>query len=1067
MSWGTIIMWALKLVINKRVKIGILCLLTSVCGLCFSSISFAKKEKTVGELLKGISKKAKKVSIKKNRSSLPNFKKLGSRPAINLQSVKPPSSSKLYYQEGSSEAELEKVTDQGIAQLYKLTRQFRRSSKRGELWLRLAEQYVEKARLIEYRLQQKYDDQLKLYETKKLKRRPRLNLSEAQNYNKKAIKLYEAFLKDFPKDKKVPQALFFLGYNYFELNQAEKGKGYYQKLTKDYPKSPYVDQSNFALGEFYFENEKWEKALGHYLKVSKNKRGQLYSFSWYKAAWCQYKIGQLEKALMSLRRVIAAGRRAKGKDRSSGGVSRIRLASEAVKDLVIFYAEVKKPENARGYFIKVAGEKVTFGLLEKLAYYYSDTGNKPAARYIFKELIEIRPDAPKAYDYQYQIVTMYVSAGNNKIFKQELYRWIEAYGPGSIWSEANKNNQELVVKANQLIETTLRNYILQQHQTAQNSRAAYSQKQAKSGYELYFQTFKGSARSDEMHFFYAELLFDMKEWERAAYHYLWVSEKAKGSQYNEKATLNAILALEKNLPTPVEIKKIVGKSTEPVPFDKSIRVFEKVGLRYIKKYPKGDSSVAIKYKMASLYYYYNQFDKALVLFNQVIEENPKTKFAEYSANLILDIYNIRKDYKGLKVAGAKILSIPQLATSPVGAEVRRVLERATFTEAQDLEKSNDFIKSAEAYESFAKKNPGSDLAVNAYFNAALTFDKGGDLFRAISMYAIVSGLKTKKHAGLKKKSERILASLYEKTGQYAKAADAFERYANRNQKDQSAVNFYFNAAVIRDGMKFYTAAIRNYDKYFQLSRRLEKKEALFLIGRIWEKRKNYKRAIGYYTKYIDSNPTDAATVVEAAFKIGDLNLARRKIKASEDWFKKTVAIQRRLSKRGKPVGVRFAAEAKFNLVRKTYDELRKVKIPKSPAAQKRAVDKKLALINRLKEQLKSVIRYDDGFQIVASLTLIGQAYQHMSAAIFNAPLPKGLDKETTQQYRQGITQVALPFQQQAVENYKAALQKSESLESYNEWVKISRKELHNIDPKNYRNFDQEVFITRLRDWKGI
>ena len=131
------------------------------------------------------------------------------------------------------------------------------------------------------------------------------------------------------------------------------------------------------------------------------------------------------------------------------------------------------------------------------------------------------------------------------------------------------------------------------------------------------------------------------------------------------------------------------------------------------------------------------------------------------------------------------------------------------------------------------------------------------------------------------------------------------------------------------------------------------------------------------------------------------------------------------------------------------------------------MDQKLALINKLKEELKAVIKYDDGFQIVASLTLIGQAYQHMSAAIFNAPLPKGLDAETTKQYKQGITQVALPFQQQAVENYKAALSRSEELEAYNEWVKVARKELHNIDPKANKNFDQEVFITRLRDWKGI
>lgn len=1042
--------------------------MTFAVGAGYAAFAQQQRGKTVGELLKGIEKRAQQVNIKKGQSSLPAFNRIGSPTTINLQSVKPPASSKLYYEEGTNEAELEKITDQGIDQLYKLTTQFKRSSKRGELWLRLAEQYVEKARLIEYRLQQKYDDDLNQFRQKKLKKAPKLNLKPAQEYNKKAIELYEAFLKDFPKDEKVPQALFFLGYNYFELNQTQKGEQYYQRLTKDYPKSPYVDQSNFALGEYYFENEKWELALQHYLKVTRNKRGQLYSFAWYKTAWCQYKIGQLQEALTSLRRVIAAGRQAKGQqDDSSGGVSRIRLATEAVKDLVIFYAEVGKPEDARAYFTKVAGPKAVFGLLEKLAYYYSDTGNKNGARYVFRELIEIRPDAPKAYDYQYQIVTMYVASGDNKIFRQELYRWIEGYGPESIWAKANANNAELLAKANQLIETTLRNYILQEHQTAQNTRAEFSQKMAKSGYELYFQTFKQSARLDEMHFFYGELLFDMQEWERAAYHYLWVNENAKNSKYYEKATLNALLALEKNLPTAEEIKKIVGQSTEPVEFDKSIRVFEKVALLYIKDFPNGESNVAIQYKIASLYYYYNQFDPALVMFNEIIEKHPKTEYAEFSANLILDIYNIRKDFKGLKVAGAKILSIPQLAASPVGAEVKRVLERASFTEAQELEKGSDFIKSAESYQEFAKQNPGSELAVNAYFNSAVNFEKGGDLFRAISMYAIVSGLKTEKHAGLKKKSDRILATLYEKTGQYAKAADAFETYANRNQKDKEAISFYFNAGVIRDGMKFYTAAVRNYEKYFELSKAADRKEALFLIARIWEKRQNYNMATKYYEQYINSNPTNGASVVEAAFKMAQINEIRKRMKPAEEWYQKTVSIQRRLSKGGNLVGVSFAAEAKFKLVYKTYEELKRIRIPQNPAAQQKAVNDKLALINRLKEELKTVIKYDDGFQIVASLTLIGQAYQHMSAAIFNAPLPKGLDDEGMKQYRQGIAQVAQPFQQQAIDNYLAALERSEKLEAYNDWAKLARKELHNIDSAKYKNFDSEVFVTKLPDWKDI
>lgn len=1056
----------------NNIKLRFLILTVSV-GLLWVAGGFfpsaeAKRQKTVGELLKGIEKKARKVEIKKGRSALPKFSPIQQSSRVNLGAVQPPSRSALYYEEGTDEGELEKVTDEGIRQLYRLTQQFKTSKRRGELWLRLAELYVEKARLIEYKLQTKYDEQLTAYNNKQIKSRPRLNLAPAQEYNKKAIQLYEWFLRDFPRDEKVPQALFFLGYNYFELNKENIGKKYYERLTKEYPKSPYVDESNFALGEHYFDQQNFKVALKHYIKVAKNRRARLYSFALYKAAWCQYKIGKVKAALGSLEYVIRAGRQAKGsEDRSSGGVSRIRLASEAVKDLVIFYAEAGSPGAAKEYFDRVVGSRNTPKLLEKLAYYYVDTGNKSGARLIFKDLIDANPNAPKAYDYQYQIVSMYTASGSTKVFRQELYNWIQSYGPDSPWARENGRDNELVAKATKLIETTLRNYILQQHQTAQNSRAQYSQETAKKGYELYFSTFKEGERLDEMHFFYAELLFDMKEWERAAYHYMWVSENAPKSQYAEKASLNALLSLEKKLPTPEEIKSIVGDSNQPVEFDRSMKMFEKSALQYIQKHPKGENVVAIKYKLASLHYYFNQYDKALAMFNDIVDNYPKTKEAEFSANLILDIYNIRKDFTGLEKAGTKILSNPDLASAPVGGQIKGILQRASFKRAQEQESSKDYAGAAQSYEGFAKQNPNSELTLSAYYNAGVNYERAGDLFKALSMYAIVANSRSKQHEGLIKNSSKFIAALYEKTGQYAKAAEAFEAYAKANEKNREAVDFYYNAAVIRQAIKHYNTAIRNFEKYYDLSRKLDRVEVLFQIGQIWEARGNLRKAQAYYEKYMNSNPIDPATVVEASFLIGQISEKRGRRKNAEDWYGKTVAVQRRLSAKGDSVGVPLAAEAKFKLVYKIYEDLRGIKIPASPAAQSKAVNNKLALLEKLKEELKDVIKYDDAYQIVAALALTGQAYQHMAASIYNAPLPKGLDAEGLKQYREGVEKVAKPFQDEAIKSYQEAIEKGYRLEGYNDWLRIAKKELNNLDPSKYPDFGEESLSTNLPDWMGI
>ncbi|MBX7231193.1 MAG: tetratricopeptide repeat protein [Bdellovibrionales bacterium] len=1024
------------------------------------------KTGTVGELLKKI--ETKSVKINKQDNKLPEFSKIGTSKTLNLKDVKPPSKSNMYYEEGSNEAELEKVTDQQIRQAYKLTQQFKNSRRRGELWLRLAELYVEKSRMIEYRLQNEYDVKLKKFQSGESKLKPRLNLQDSQSYNQKAIQLYEAFLNDFPNDPKGDQALFFLGYNYFELNNEAKGKSFYELLTQKFPNSPFVDESRFALGEYYFDQEKWGDAVGYYQKVAANKEARLYSFGLYKTAWCEYKLGKVKEGLKYLERVIRVGRIAKSKsNEASGGVSHIRLASEALKDLVVFYAEVGSPESAQSYFQKVAGEKNVLNLTEKLAYYYADSGNKTGAKILFKELVERNPNSPKAYDYQYQIVNMYAATGDAKVFKDELYQWITLYGPESKWAQVNSKNKDLINKANLLIESTLRNYVLQQHQTAQNSHTEFAQKLALAGYELYFNTFKDSVKLDEMHFFFAELLFDLQNYERAAYHYMWVNEHAPKSKYNEKSLLNAVLSLEKKLPHVDEIRKEVGDTTEPVEFDKIIKSFEKAAKAYLQAFPNHENSVAINYRLGSLYYYYNQFDKALVIFEEVYTKHPKSQFAEFAANLTLDIYNIRKDYVGLEKAGQKILVQPELAHSGVGNQIKNILQRASFKKAQDLETGKNYLKSAEAYESFSRSQSQSELTETAMFNAGVNYERGGDLNKALEMYVALQSAKSSKNANLKKNASKFIAILYEKTGQYAHAAQAFENYAHQNEKDKESVNFYFNAGVIYDGLNQYQKALNCYQRYFDLSRNKDRNEALFLMAKVWEKKKSPRQSLEFYQKYFSANPKNGSSLIETALAIAKLFEAKGQKKLADEWYQKTISIQQRISKPEAPIGVANAAHAKFRLVYKTFEELKSIRIPAQPQKQAKVVQQKLAFLDRLKNELARVIKYDDGDQIVASLTLIGQAYQHMAASIYAVPLPKNLDAEGLKTYQKGVEDIAKPFQAEAIKNYQTAIEKGRQLEAYNDWFRMAQRELSVLNSSTNYDNGEKIFLTRMPDWLGI
>lgn len=1024
------------------------------------------RSRTVGDLLKGYQ------DVRKQDSAIPQSQQLKLEQSVRaktMAAVAPTRSGRFYEQSDENEAKLEAVLDKEINELFKLSNRYKTSPNRGELWLRLAELYVEKSRMLSFRAQSDFDRRTAEWEaTDRKGPAPKLNTAVGGDFNKKAIQLYEWFLADFPSDSKVDQALFFLGYNYTEVGQVKKGMGYYERLTKQHPKSAYISESHFALGEFYFENREWKKAEQSYRRVLDSRTARLYGFALYKVAWCFYRQGRVDSAIKTMEQVVAHSRKQVEVSKSQGlkSVNRIRLASEALKDIVPFYAEGRDFKDAKEYFLNLGGEKALFPLLERLAYVYSDSGKQDAARYVFKQILEMNPTAPKAYDYQYQIVINFQSKGSRDVFREELFAWVMNYGPESDWARANSGNQELLRRAYEQRETTLRNYVLSQHQTAQNTRNSGPRKLAREGYDVYLKTFPKAEKTAEMHFFYGELLFDLGQFEGAAAQYNWVVENAqKENKYFEQATLNAVLSYERSLPTEAEIRKRSGDSLEQIEYGPNERRFIDTANRYINTFPKGAKVPDIRFKLGRMAYTYNHFDEALPIFQDIVKRYPKSQYSTYSANLILDIYNLRKDFEGLSKAGTDLLQSGDLKNPQVSADIKDAVERAQFKKAQDAETGGNFLSSAKEYDSFANKYPTSKLASSARFNAAINYERAGLIIPAIAGYKAVSESRDKRSPvpeDVKKKSSRLLARLYEQTGQYEKAAQELERYAKDHPKDQFAGASHYNAAVIWDALGSNLKAIKNYESYFQINKKSERREALFAIAQIQESRGALTLAINYFQQYLDSNPPNASNVILANYKIAMLSKRLNRPTKAKEAFQKTIAVQKRLSG-GKGIGASEAAECRFELALETLRELESLRIPANPAKQGDIVKRKLELVTRTNNEMAEVIKYDDGGFVLAALTTAGRAYEHMSRSLYDAPKPAGFNADEMKAYNVEIDKIAAPLKQTAIDNYRRAVSKSFEIQIFNKWTLEAMSGLNRYDKTQYPETGERVLNSREID----
>ncbi|MBX3018619.1 MAG: tetratricopeptide repeat protein [Bdellovibrionaceae bacterium] len=1011
----------------------------------------SSQRKTVGELFKSADRGQNVDLGNKGDTSLPTVQKdLFNQKAtsnVNLGEVKPPRTRNFYQDGNDDKARLESITDRQINELFKLTQRFKSSPQRGELWLRLAELYVEKAGIIDFRKQDEYDAKLKAFEEGKTKVRPKLDASEAREYNQKAIQLYEWFVRDFPKDPKIDQALFFLGYNYYEVGNTKKGTEYYTRLTENYPRSPYLVESSFALAEFYFENEKWAEAKTFYDKVTRNRKHRLYVFSMYKSAWCLFRGGNAKQALVVMERLIRESKQeAMVAEAGNKKLNKGRLEAEGLRDMVLFYSEVGDAQNAPRYFQSLAG-KDAGNYLEKLAYFYADKGNREGARFLFNYLIERNPTSPKAFDYKYQIVQTYSTANRTREFREELYSWVKDFSATTAWGQANKANKDLVDNSNKLREQTLRTWVLQQHQTAQNARTPFAQGLAYEGYRLYLTEFGSAPQAPDMHFYYGELLYDMGRFDDAGARYKWVVDNAPTSKFAAKAGENMVLALEKNVPKDEEIVEKVGKTVDPVPLDPKVEKFVQAGAWYVQKFPNTEKTPEIRFRIARLLYQHNQFDRAEPAFKEIIQKYPKTKYAEYSANLLLDLYNLKKDYAGLEKTGRELLQGP-LANSQVGADIRGILEKANFKKAQELEAQKEYGKSADQFDAFARQNPKSDLALTAMFNAAINHERAGATAKAIGAHNAILKSNDKNATKYKPRSRRIIAKLYQDSGLLEEAATAFEQTAIEAGNDPIAGNLFFNAAVINEALGRDTAAVKNYEAFMAKTKKAkDRADAHYSIATIHRKNKRLTRAIEHYKEFLNYGGTEQEKNVESAYHIYELSRRVGRTTDAEEWKRKTVGMQARYAPNKKGVGASYAAKIKFLDTQETYTELRRISL-RNPSKLKQNVDEKISFLTRLNKELANVIAYDSPEEVVASLYLLGQANLHMGESLTGSPVPGELKApEEIAQYKAGVQKLADPFFAKAKESLKAAIDKGNEFETYSPEYKKAREMLGKWEPK--------------------
>lgn len=981
--------------------------------------------------------------------------------------------------------QVEKKRDQQIEGLKRLLDMGGDENEIPDLKFRLGELYYEKAQFYFFRGNEAEDAALRAKSPparESARAEKKRYLREHKIWLQRALNLYQDIREKYPKYARMPEVLFALGQSYWSQQRFQSAIEAYAELIRNFRDSPLVAEAWLAFGEFYFDEGDIHKALKSYEKAAEDKRSRVYGFALYKQAWCYYNLGEWRQALRKFESTVMYSQLAE----ELSGENKIALGREAQKDWIRAYAHIGNAKRAPYRLAELLDEKQCrsprcLKLLEQLAKLWMEQGNFDASAYTYREIMRVEPNSPRAAYYQAEIVDLVSRSGDKDRVIAETRRMIKVMAR----VEANMKNlkgdkletaKTDIEDAKTSSEVTIRRMAQMWNREAMKTRRERTYKQARQLYEIYLELYPKSEYTYEMRFQFADLLYRVEEFDAAAKNYkATVLANPKGKYLADAANDN-ILAIEEYIKD-LGVRRPKLKGDKPAPLHAQKQRLVEACDRYLKYVPepredeKGaaeatEKRVAVRFKAAKVFYNHNHHDEALKRLDAIVQEEPGSQQAEYAANLVIDIYNLKGDWEQLYKAASGYRAMSALVDGrpKLAEELRNFGEYAKFKMVHILEEKvkkekGDLALVGEAYEEFYREFPKSKNADKALFNASVAFDRAGQEERANELRRRL--LAEYPNSPLGVDVALYLAQQYEERTEFLKAAKAYLDFVKKHPEDKRARNAMYNAAVFYAGMGRVSQANRLREDYLKNYGKMKggEKEASDLywaMAQDLDRARRWRKAAQAYAAYSKAFPrTDR--MWDARWR--EAELLRTKLRSSKEAEKlegKLLGTYFYRKKRGQKLpdeARRRASQVRFRIVdadRKDYVKMRvyspNLKSRRSVTRFKRSLKEKAQARDRLiRRYTRVVTRFQQAESTVAALYRIAQTWDEFVESLTKLRCPFR-DEEACMAFRSGIDETAAPARESAYKAYKTCVDKSNELNTFTAYSNKCVKQLEKLAP---------------------
>lgn len=894
-----------------------------------------------------------------------------------------------------------------VEQAQKLVQKYRGTAMEPDLWFRLAELYMRRARTDRFfEIHRQSETVVSLAPRVVKEASSRRNIREAVN-------IYDRIQRQFPDFAQMDQVMFnnaFARQGLAEDHQAEK---LYSGLIARFPGSSLVPDAHLAIGEINFDRRQFKQALVHFQAIEAYPESRVYPYGLYKSAWSLYNMAQNRAAIDKLEEVVAYGK--KIAQRQAG--SRLDLRNEALADMTLFFAEVYPAKDAYRYFKKQSGELDVSPYLLRMAKLYERHSRHEDMYIVLSDFIKQEPTSPLAVEFHNEMVLNFENMKQKDkavVAMESFYKLCEG---NTRWVRAQKAALEKGEPAGSVEEchqtlsaTSLRLAGRWLKVWRSNQRHVEFAEAAEQAFVIYLRRSAEDKEAEEARFAYAELLFQREKFREASHQYALVNPSGGQTQLAHDASYAALVSLQ----------KAVGEKWS----DRDEQSFHELAKIYVQNHPKGEFVLDVEFKMAMIAYEKERYTEAGPIFMRLGAEYPKEERGLKAQDLYMDILNINKDYKGLVEYSHSLLSTP--LSGERKAQLQAIYEQAYFLRIQDLEEKGQHQEAIVSYKKFANENLQSPLAEKAWWNAVqLHFTSHDHAGGAIAAEEFYSKFPKSKHA-----VDSLLraAQTYESMGQLAQAARVISLLAEVDLKSQVkwqvlAADFYWLSGQ----------EVRARGLYNQLKSSPDLKVRTHALEKL-----------NFMAKNAGGNRIQ---VLREIVQRADQPLAGLALAEIVEHLYEEKKTTEAFAEARKLVGMNQAtpaarARGRFVQARILEDEFVSQSVRSRADRVALVLGLKTEKLEKAQSAYQATIRFGDPYTSVAALKRLAECYSHYVEALNTMPLPQGLGIEDEAVFRAEMQRLSIPLEEKGVETLAQALETAKKMQLRDGSVERLQRELY-------------------------